>query len=70
MAWSGPKWEVVAACFSLKGGRADWLVEKVTELGAWSLRPILTVRSPHLGVHCSPNMHISHGLPVPHKSQC
>ncbi|CAL8467991.1 g7529 [Coccomyxa elongata] len=47
--WQGPKWEVVAACFSLKGGRADWLVEKCTELGAWGVRPILTVRSPHLG---------------------
>ncbi len=47
--WQGPKWEVVAACFSLKGGRADWLVEKCTEMGAWGLRPILSVRSPHLG---------------------
>jgi 16S rRNA (uracil1498-N3)-methyltransferase len=52
--WQGPKWEVLAACFSLKGGRADWLVEKCTELGAWGLRPMLTIRSPHLGTHlCS-----------------
>ena len=47
--WQGPKWELVAACFSLKGGRADFLVEKAAELGAYSLRPILTVRSPYLG---------------------
>jgi len=40
----------VAACGSLKGGRADWLVEKCTELGAWSLCPILTARSPSMGV--------------------
>ena len=55
--WAGPKWEVVAACFSLKGGRADWLVEKATELGAWGLRPILTVRSPYLGgLLCRPRV--------------
>ena len=54
MAWAGPKWELAAACFSLKGGRADWLVEKATELGAWGLRPILTIRSPHLGASGSP----------------
>ena len=47
--WQGPKWELVAACFSLKGGRADFLVEKAAELGAYSLHPILTVRSPYLG---------------------
>ena len=47
--WQGPKWELMAACFSLKGGRADFLVEKAAELGAYSLRPILTVRSPYLG---------------------
>lgn len=47
--WQGPKWELVAACFSLKGGRADFLVEKAAELGAYSLRPILTIRSPYLG---------------------
>jgi len=50
VAWQGPRWEVVAACGSLKGGRADWLVEKCTELGAWSLCPILTARSPSMGV--------------------
>ena len=27
---AGPQWTVVAACGSLKGGRADWLVEKCT----------------------------------------
>ena len=49
VSWEGPKWEVVAACFSLKGGRSDFLVEKAAELGAFALRPILTVRSPYLG---------------------
>ena len=52
--WQGPKWEVAVACFSLKKDRADWLVEKCTELGAWGLRPILTVRSPHLGAAATP----------------
>eukprot|EP00854_Cymbomonas_tetramitiformis_P013454 gene13455-15900_t len=33
---------VVAACGTLKGGRADWLVEKCTELGAVSFIPLLT----------------------------
>lgn len=47
--WQGPKWEIVAACYSLKGGRADFLMEKAAELGAYAVRPILTVRSPYLG---------------------
>ncbi|GAQ90090.1 ribosomal RNA small subunit methyltransferase [Klebsormidium nitens] len=42
-------WEVVVACGSLKGGRADWLVEKCTELGASALQPLLTERSPSVG---------------------
>ena len=48
-AWRGPKWEVVAALGGLKGGRADWLVEKATELGAWALQPLLTHRSRTIG---------------------
>lgn len=47
--WQGPKWELAVACGSLQSGRADWLVEKGTELGAWSLRPVLTERSPGIG---------------------
>ena len=42
----GPQWEVWVACGSLKGGRADWLVEKCVELGAATLVPLLTARSP------------------------
>ena len=45
----GLKWEVVAAMSSLKGGRAETLVEKISELGAWSLTPLLTERSPSIG---------------------
>ncbi|XP_022745043.1 uncharacterized protein LOC111295676 [Durio zibethinus] len=40
-----PQWHVFAAFGSLKGGRADWLVEKCTELGASSVTPLLTERS-------------------------
>lgn len=40
------EWTIAVACGSLKGGRADWLVEKAAELGAASLQPLLTVRSP------------------------
>ncbi|EPS73199.1 hypothetical protein M569_01554, partial [Genlisea aurea] len=40
---------VFAAFGSLKGGRADWLVEKCTELGASSLTPLLTERSHKIG---------------------
>lgn len=48
------------ACGSLQGSRADWLVEKCTELGACSLRPIITERSPGIGTllsspHSVPN---------------
>lgn len=39
------QWHVYSALGSLKGGRADWLVEKCTELGASSVTPILTERS-------------------------
>ncbi|XP_023553831.1 uncharacterized protein LOC111811289 isoform X1 [Cucurbita pepo subsp. pepo] len=38
------QWHVFAACGTLKGGRADWLVEKCTELGASSVTPLLTER--------------------------
>ena len=47
--WQGCKWGVAVACGSLQGSRADWLVEKCTELGACSLRPIVTERSPGIG---------------------
>ena len=49
--WEGPRWEVVAALGGLKGGRADTLVEKISELGARSLRPLLTHRSRTIGQH-------------------
>ncbi|RZC62801.1 hypothetical protein C5167_024545 [Papaver somniferum] len=42
------QWHVFAAFGTLKGGRADWLVEKCTELGASSLTPLLTERSPSI----------------------
>lgn len=47
--WAGPRLELVVACGSLKGGRSDWLIEKATELGAFSVIPLLTVNSPQLG---------------------
>ncbi|XP_043707996.1 ribosomal RNA small subunit methyltransferase E isoform X2 [Telopea speciosissima] len=40
------QWHVFAAFGTLKGGRADWLVEKCTELGASTVTPLLTARSP------------------------
>ncbi|KAL2928591.1 Ribosomal RNA small subunit methyltransferase E, partial [Bienertia sinuspersici] len=40
-----PQWDVYAAFGTLKGGRADWLVEKCT-LGASTVTPLLTERSP------------------------
>ncbi|KAG9440628.1 hypothetical protein H6P81_020793 [Aristolochia fimbriata] len=40
------QWHVFAAFGTLKGGRADWLIEKCTELGASSVTPLLTDRSP------------------------
>ncbi|XP_048493359.1 uncharacterized protein LOC104904850 [Beta vulgaris subsp. vulgaris] len=43
-----PQWDVFAAFGTLKGGRADWLVEKCTELGASSVTPLLTARSPSI----------------------
>jgi len=43
------EWTVAVACGSLKGGRADWLVEKVAELGAVALIPLVTERSPFIG---------------------
>lgn len=42
------QWHVYAAFGTLKGGRADWLVEKCTELGACSVTPLLTDRSPSI----------------------
>ncbi|PSS19263.1 Ribosomal RNA small subunit methyltransferase [Actinidia chinensis var. chinensis] len=42
------QWHVFAAFGTLKGGRADWLVEKCTELGARSVTPLLTARSPSI----------------------
>lgn len=47
--WSGVQWEVAVGCGGLKGSRADWLVEKCTELGARSLRPLLCERSSVVG---------------------
>ncbi|XP_065001463.1 uncharacterized protein LOC135634790 isoform X3 [Musa acuminata AAA Group] len=41
----GVQWHIYAAFGTLKGGRADWLVEKCTELGASSVTPLLTERS-------------------------
>ncbi|KAF5731862.1 hypothetical protein HS088_TW18G00547 [Tripterygium wilfordii] len=42
------QWHVFAAFGTLKGGRADWLVEKCAELGASSVTPLLTERSPSM----------------------
>ncbi|XP_020530890.1 uncharacterized protein LOC18446932 isoform X2 [Amborella trichopoda] len=42
------RWHVVAGFGTLKGGRADWLIEKCTELGASSVTPLLTERSPSI----------------------
>ncbi|XP_006651775.1 ribosomal RNA small subunit methyltransferase E [Oryza brachyantha] len=44
IAPQGIQWHVYAAFGTLKGGRADWLVEKCTELGACSVTPLLTER--------------------------
>ncbi|XXG48847.1 hypothetical protein AAC387_Pa02g3182 [Persea americana] len=46
--FEGTQWHVYAAFGTLKGGRADWLVEKCTELGASSVTPLLTERSPSI----------------------
>ncbi|CAH1445004.1 unnamed protein product [Lactuca virosa] len=42
------QWHVFAAFGTLKGGRSDWLIEKCTELGACSVTPLLTERSPSI----------------------
>ncbi|QHO35880.1 hypothetical protein HN51_029283 [Arachis hypogaea] len=42
------QFHVFAGFGTLKGGRADWLVEKCTELGANSVTPLLTERSPSI----------------------
>ncbi|KAJ7946182.1 ribosomal RNA small subunit methyltransferase E [Quillaja saponaria] len=42
------QWHVFAGFGTLKGGRADWLVEKCTELGASTVSPLLTERSPSI----------------------
>ncbi|EFJ51909.1 hypothetical protein VOLCADRAFT_56392, partial [Volvox carteri f. nagariensis] len=39
------RWVVAVACTTLKGGRAEWLVEKLTELGAFMMIPLVTERS-------------------------
>ncbi|CAN6450086.1 unnamed protein product [Victoria cruziana] len=44
----GTQWHVYSAFGSLKGSRADWLIEKCTELGASSVTPLLTARSPSI----------------------
>ena len=51
--WAGPSFVVAAACGGLKGGRGDWLVEKMVELGARGLAPVLTERSPRIGKYVS-----------------
>ncbi|GBF90968.1 ribosomal RNA small subunit methyltransferase E [Raphidocelis subcapitata] len=45
LSWRGPRFVLAAGCLGLPGGRADWLVEKATELGAASLVPLITDRS-------------------------
>lgn len=74
--WQGPKWELAVACGSLQSGRADWLVEKSTELGAWSLRPVVTERSPGIGPfrhqHCSHSLlkHLSTAISLLYMLHC
>jgi len=43
--WQGPSITLAVACTTLKGGRADWLVEKACELGARTFVPLVTARS-------------------------
>lgn len=43
--WVGPRWVLAVGCTTLKGSRADWLVEKATELGAAEIVPLVTQRS-------------------------
>lgn len=45
MPWRGPQFTLAVGCLTLGGGRADWLVEKATELGAHGLVPLVTDRS-------------------------
>ncbi|KAK9821346.1 hypothetical protein WJX74_000838 [Apatococcus lobatus] len=40
--WALPKWTLAVAMSDLSASRADWLVEKATELGAWSLLPFIS----------------------------
>lgn len=42
--WTGPRWEVAAGFNLVKGGGAEWLVEKCVELGAYSLLPLFSHR--------------------------
>jgi 16S rRNA (uracil1498-N3)-methyltransferase len=42
--WTGCKWHVAVACTGL-GSRADWCIEKCTELGVHTFTPLLTERS-------------------------
>ncbi|XP_047338836.1 ribosomal RNA small subunit methyltransferase E isoform X2 [Impatiens glandulifera] len=51
------QWRVFAAFGTLKGGRADWLVEKCTELGASSVTPLLTERSPSISANRVDRLH-------------
>eukprot|EP00210_Caulerpa_lentillifera_P002155 g2069.t1 len=46
-----PRLILYVACGSLKGNRADWLIEKATELGASSFIPLLSERSSVIGSH-------------------
>lgn len=42
----GPRVELAVACATLKGGRADWLVEKATEVRAdWLVEKGAEVRT-------------------------
>jgi len=49
---SGPLWTVACACVGLPGGRSDWLVEKLSELGAAELLPLLTVNTQASSERC------------------
>lgn len=43
--WTLPKWTLAVAMSDLSASRADWLVEKATELGAWALLPFISQHS-------------------------
>ncbi|GFH21887.1 uncharacterized protein HaLaN_19267, partial [Haematococcus lacustris] len=49
LPWQGLRCVLAVACTTLKGGRAEWLVEKATELGAVELVPLVTARSQPVG---------------------